>query len=384
MPQKLRNSCNPCHFAKTKCIKATNGCQRCESTGEKCEHSPALPRVYQKRRSRKSLTDQSQADMPLSGQALEEATKKPSHQQTFGSASPLSLTTEPHVSTAFGKQSFNIAAGESNQFFWPFMPDSSLMGNPLDESSPVDLDLWQSGNIPPGMIAPATPMTISQGNLTFSASTAATKSPKSPKSQQDRPKNPSANSASDEVFPEAISCSCFPGLLAAMQDIDSHVKTSASALDTVLCANRTAAKHCVTSLKCEYGIRSRTSISCVAIASGLLDRMLASYKSALESYCADLEGGDDEDDQSEMEEDEDHTRPIIMDDPMLVKLGKFTVEKSEQVLWVRNIVAREIAKIQDGVNGCTIDGPNARRTLIEHVSRRCSVMIGEFGSQKET
>lgn len=381
MPQKLRNSCDSCHFAKIKCIKANKRCQRCESTGEKCQYSPALPRVYRKRRGRKSLTDQSQAEMPLSGQALGsgEATKKTSHQQILRSANPSALTTEPPVPTAFDTHCFNLSAGESNHFFWPFMLDSSLMSNPLDGSSPDDLDLWQSGNIPPDTIAPATPMTISQGDLTFTASIAATRSPEG---QQGRPKVASANSASDGVLPEVMTCSCFPGLLAAMQDIDSHVRISASALDTVLCANRTAAKHCVASLKCEYGIRSGTSISCVAIASGLLDRMLASYQSALETYCADIEGGDEKDNQSEMEEDEDHTRTMTTDDPIQVKLGKFTVEKSERELWVRNIVAREIAKIQDGVNGCTIEGPNPRRVLIEHVSKRCRVMIDHFGSPK--
>ena len=343
MPQKLRASCDPCHFAKIKCIKNNSGCQRCESTGERCINSPALPRVYQKRRSRRSTTDQSQADMPLSDQASasDGFTEKTLHQQSIGSANLLTLTTEPPVSTAFDSQSFSMSAGEANDICWPFVPDSSMIGNPLHESDPGTLDLWQSGNTPLGTIAPATPMsltTISQGSLAIPASTAATRSHES---QQSRYETPSVNSTSDDVSPKAITCSCLPGLLAAMRDIGPHLNTSASALDTVLCANRIAAKHCVASLKCEYGIRSRTDVSCVAIASGLLDRMLASYQSALDTFCASMEGGDNEDDQRDMEEGEDHRSTVTTTDPVQVKLGNFTVRKNQQVSWARNIVAGE-------------------------------------------
>lgn len=385
MPQKLRASCDPCHFAKIKCIKTNGGCQRCESTGEHCKNSPALPRVYQKRRSRRSTTDHSPADMPLSDQASasDGFTEKALHQQSLGSANLLPLTTKPPVSTAFDSQSFSMSAGESNEFCWPFVPDSSMIGDPLHESNLGTLDLWQPGNTPLGMIAPATPMsltTTSQGSLAFPASTTATGSHES---QHSRSETPSANSTSDDVLPEALKCSCLPGLLSAMQDIAPYLNTSTSALDTVLCTNRIAAKSCITSLKCKYGICSRTDVSCVAIACGLLDRMLVSYQSALDTFCASIEGGDNEDDQRDMEDHEDHRSTVTTTYPIQVKLGKFTVGKTQQVSWAKNIVAGEIANMQDGVKGCTVAGSKIRGNLLEHVSKRCTVILSEVGSQKD-
>ena len=111
--------------------------------------------------------------------------------------------------------------------------------------------------------------------------------------------------------------------------------------------------------------------------------MLVSYQSALDTFCASIEGGDNEDDQRDMEDGKDHRSTVTTADPIQVKLGKFTVGKNQQVSWAKNIVAGEIVNMQDGVKGCTSDGSKIRGNLIEHVSKRCTVLLSEIGSQKD-
>ena len=140
----------------------------------------------------------------------------------------------------------------------------------------------------------------------------------------------------------------------------------------MLCTNRATTKHCITSLNCAYTIDSTDNISCTAIACGLLDRVLASYHAALNSFCASLER--EELDSRAPNEDSSEDR-AAMAGGVRVRLGAFAVENSEQVLCARAIVVREIEKLQAAVEGCPNKDGNIRSVLLEHVIKRCASVV---------
>ena len=188
--------------------------------------------------------------------------------------------------------------------------------------------------------------------------------------------NPELPAVSDsQTTANYQSCKCFAGLLTAMQQISEHANTSDPPLDRVLCANRAATKHCIATLHCTYGA-STNNVSCTAVACGLVGHVLASYQAALDSFCADLER-DRMENQGADEEDEGGTVPS---GGLQVRLGAFAVEKGEQVLCTREIVAREIEKLRLALEGCTKEGENTRSVLLAHLIQRCANLVDEITS----
>lgn len=116
------------------------------------------------------------------------------------------------------------------------------------------------------------------------------------------------------------------------------------------------------------------------MACGLLDHTLASYESALENFCAGLEAAIGKDEQSVVEDDENHDHTRIAAGSLQVKLGIFTVERSDQMRWAREIVAREILKVLEAVKDCVWVEHDIRNDLLAYLSKRCSDLIDEFGN----
>ena len=102
---------------------------------------------------------------------------------------------------------------------------------------------------------------------------------------------PSASSSSEPIFTRTPR-DYFSHLLKAMEDMNAYATIHNPKLDVVLCANRTAAKLCLTSLQGSQSsgtIAHDRSSGCSTIACGLLDRILISYQAALEIFCAQLD-----------------------------------------------------------------------------------------------
>ena len=64
-----------------------------------------------------------------------------------------------------------------------------------------------------------------------------------------------------------------------------------------------------------------------------------------------------------------------------LRIGSFALERSEQVLWARAIVAREAGKIEETLKGCEGEGPGARSVFLTHLMERCRIVIGEVSSR---
>ena len=163
-----------------------------------------------------------------------------------------------------------------------------------------------------------------------------------------------------------------------MQNMNIHTTTHSPKLDVVLCANRTAAKLCFTSLQCSHSFKTiahDTASSCLTIACGLLDRILVSYQAALEIFCANLED-EKEKEGKEREQDEDE-RMTTKTTTVELKFGAFSLERSEQVLWAREIVAREAGKIQVTLKELEVKGQAVWSGLLAHLLDRCESVIDQ-------
>ena len=157
--------------------------------------------------------------------------------------------------------------------------------------------------------------------------------------------------------------------------MDTHTITKNPKLDVVLCANRIAAKICLTSLQCSHSIGTvahDTASSCSSIACGLLDRILVSYQAALGIFI-DSERGNE---CNERENDE-NGRTTAQTTTVELRLGSFALERSEQVLWAREIVAREVGKIQVALKGLEVQGRGIWSVLLVHLLDRCARVVDE-------
>lgn len=283
-------------------------------------------------------------------------------------------------STNINTHTHSGAANGPNGFYWPFVPAESALGNYASEPDPLAPDLWGfSGTSPSltGVITPSSLATImSPGSSLHSPPRSTTRQTKT--SNELDIHDPHSSASWSLQTPGTLEpCNCFIGLLTATQRVSGHASLGNAALDSVLCANRATAKHCITSLNCAYTIDSTDNISCTAIACGLLDRVLASYHAGFNSFCARLER--EELDTQDQNEDDSEDR-AAMAGGVRVRLGAFAVENSEQVLCARGIVAGEIEKLRAAVEGCPNKGGNIRSVLLEHVIKRCTSVIDTIAS----
>lgn len=374
MPPRLRASCDACHSAKIKCIATDTGCQRCDhSVGElACKYSPLMPRIYHKKSNRGEKSRIPHPE-PCSTQAFLR------HELDSAAAAPLSI---------FDQQLAGIGVNaEASCFFWQNLSQSLTRG-------PQDPNTWPS-------CIDATSTTTSTPLLTNAPipATAISTFPMLPTANQPQASNtPDVlhNFSADPSMPSPEGvfagkpCDCFTHLLEAMQCMNAHTISRSPKLDVVLCANRTAAKHCLTSLQCSHPFNTvshRGISSCATIACGLLDRLLASYQAAVEIFCAGLDGerqiGSEENgDESVGEyENDEHVRTTAHTTTVQLKIGSFALERSEQVLWAREIVAREAGKIQETLKGFEVEGQGARSVLLTHLLERCKIVICEISSR---
>lgn len=185
-------------------------------------------------------------------------------------------------------------------------------------------------------------------------------------------------------------CNCFTHLLEAMRCVNAHTISRSPKLDVVLCANRTAAEHCLTSLQCSHPFNTvshRGVSSCATIACGFLDRILASYQAAVEIFCAGLDGerqiGSEEhgDERIGGYENDEQVWMTVHATTVQLRIGSFALERSEQVLWARAIVAREAGKNQETLRGFEGEGQGARSILLTNLMERCRIVIGEVSSR---
>lgn len=383
MATKLRASCDACHFAKIKCIKSDQGCQRCASLGEQCFYSPALPRTYYKRRSREPTSHSSQSTAPFAGGpsilvstagSTDPSTRTSLPQPANNAGTPREAMTSAS-STNINTHAHNGAANGPNDFYWPFVPEESALGNYTCEPAPLAPDPWGFSGTSSSLTGVITPSTLA----TIVSPRSSLHSPPLSTTRQTKTSNeldihdPHSSASSSLQTPSTLEpCNCFLGLLTATQRVSGHASLSNAALDSVLCANRVTTKLCITSLNCAYTMDSTDNISCTAIACGLLDRVLASYHAALNSFCASLER--EESDSQGQNEDDSEDRAAIAGG-VRVRLGAFAVENGEQVICAREIVVREIERLRAAVEGCSNKGGNIRSVLLEHVIKRCTSVI---------
>lgn len=281
------------------------------------------------------------------------------------SASSININTHAH----------NGAANGPNDFYWPFVPEESALGNYTCEPAPLAPDprgFSGTSSSLTGVITPSTLATIVSPRSSLHSPPLSTTRQTKTSNELDIHDPPSSASWSLQTPSTLEPCNCFLGLLTATQRVSGHASLSNAALDSVLCANRVTAKLCITSLNCAYTTESTDNISCTAIACGLLDRVLASYHAALNSFCASLER-EESDSQSQNEDDSEDR--AAMAGGVRVRLGAFAVENSEQVICAREIVVREIERLRATVEGCSNKGGNIRSVLLEHVIKRCTSVI---------
>ena len=264
-----------------------------------------------------------------------------------------------------------MAASGSNELFWPYVPEESGASNYLADSEQLALNLWGTDSTPPGLTGATTPASLAA----LPSATIDSGASKQSTARDRQSTNSSGVPHLQDISPPP--CGCFSRLLTAMQRVSTHANVCSPALDSVLCANRAASKHCFASLQCPSGSASDINISCTTIACGLLDRILASYQAALDSFCACLHG-EKEGDKDKDDEDEGD----IMAEPgsIQIRLGAFAMEKSEQVLCAKEIVAREIEKVQETLKGYAEEKDNIRSVLLAHLIKRCVLLIDEITS----
>ena len=380
MATKLRASCDACHFAKIKCKKSDQGCRRCDSSGEQCFYSPALPRTYNKRKTQKPASNVSRSfapsahRKPISANSASSTSYsiRPSLSEAANNTGTLREALTESASTNVDPQTQQETAYGSNEIYWASVPGESGSDNYASELGVLAPELWEFVGSPPhvpDVITPNSLATIISPRSSLSSL---------PESSVRKPNssdglvvhhNPQMSTSWSLPSPCTLEpCNCFLGILIATQRISEHASLRKPALDSVLCANRAAAKHCITSLKCA----SSNNVSCATIACGLLDRVLASYLAALGCFSASLEQEGVRTQSPNGDENEDGA---AVTDGVKVRLGTFAIETSEQIPCARGIVAREVEKLRRSVEGCPNEGGTVRSVLLKHLGRRCTSVI---------
>lgn len=371
MPPKLRASCDVCHSAKIKCIKTDTGCQRCDSSAGKlvCQFSPVLPRVYRNHRNRVEGAQCSQPSPPTEPSLLDDFYHLDDINQAAHGQGIYSPVTTPAFTLDMQDHGIGVNS-ESNSFLWPYTPMSSI-------NMPHYPSAW------PGNIDAASPTTstlaltdaVTPADSGASISLLPTGHPSQASIEQNISQRPSAISRSESTCARTP-CDCFSRLLEAMQNMSTYTTDPNPKLDAVLCANRTAAKLCLTSLQCSHSFRTvtpETASSYSTIACGLLDRMLVSYQTAFQIFCENTDGeGEKDGGEREHGEDGRRTAPATT---VELRLGSFALERSEQILWAREIVAREAGKIQVTLKGLDGQGSGIRSSLLSHLLPRCEGVV---------
>ncbi len=153
-------------------------------------------------------------------------------------------------------------------------------------------------------------------------------------------------------------------------------------LDAVLATSRSAARQCLASLQCFRPVEtaSHTGVSsCATIACGLLDRILASYPTALEAFCASLGAEEHRDTIWAERGHDDGERTSERTASVQVRIGSFAPERSEQVLYARRMVVGQVERIHGVLKGfgSVAAGPGFQSVLLELLMERCQEVVAE-------
>ena len=373
MPPRLRTSCDVCHSAKIKCVTTDTGCQRCDSftEGLPCKFSPVLPRIYRSHRKRVEDAQTSRANPPTESSLLDDLYGPDNNTQAV--PSQIIYPPAPVLASTLDQQDYGIGANaEENFFLWPYAPPSLM-------EKPQDLSVWLN-NIEaasPSTSAPA----LTNGATPTDAVSSTSLLPHAHRSGATTGQNashcPSATSSLERTC-AGTPCDCFSRLLEAMRSMNTCTITYNPKLDVVLCTNRTAAKICLASLQCSHALGNfahDTADSCLTIACGLLDRILVSYQAALENFCTDSDG-EREKEGKEHGHDNDE-RMTAQTTTVELRFGSFTLERSEQILWAREVVAREAGSILRTLKGLEVRSRGIWTVLLPHLLERYETVIDQ-------
>ncbi|KAL8790240.1 MAG: hypothetical protein Q9195_006463 [Heterodermia aff. obscurata] len=340
MSTKVRSSCDACHAAKVKCVKLDDHvCERCAVARKPCRFSPAIPR-------QRRCSSAQDATGPLTPASI----ISESWQSVYG----VGVETPAKLNRIQGSDQ---DATPATDIFWPvaFSNHVNAMGpdvSPLDPyrapseiPSSDDSDFYHRAQTMPSartaspartQIQPVPnhhssemhPPTISLPSQKFSSSSPArrTSNPPYPQRLTQQPNH------KHKLQPlTKASCQCLPTLLRATLDLHTRLSSTCS-LSATLSGNSTALSTIASASSCPYACTA--SFPFLSSAFALLDLVLTSYAQSLRTYISTASknaDGQGEVGQAAVE----------------VSIGDFSVSGKDQEFFVREIVFREVRRVEE-------------------------------------
>lgn len=346
--------------------------------GKECQYSPALPRLSQKKR----------------------------FMSSNGSVSSSSPAAGPSVNPD-NRTRLGLSASSQNQSLEPLLDDSLeiLYPNSLDVNLlDMQWNSWDAREDPTNQLSLSGSHSSKYGDAIFSPvsshlSTASVPSTNDqildynqdssssfvdPDSPQVNPKNrcsswvgsltdPSnrlvsyvnhAGTEQNQREPQQSherGCTCLAKLLPAIQSVH---KNQTVAIDVALRINREAVACCWSVIQCSC----TSKLGFVIISCGLLELVLNSYQSILDSLC----GG----------ADECLMASTLRPHPVEVTLGGFGIEKEDQQFFLKELIKRGIRKIDSSVLPAFrpilgLEAQELHEALVFHLSRKSKAIIGQ-------
>ena len=280
---------------------------------------------------------------------------------------------EASTSAICNKGYNNMATSEPKDMFWPLLLDGEAAGTHLAEinssahdalrSSRMTLTLNPAGNPVPSITAiptaPSLPLVLPSVG------------------ERPRPKSQPIQYTIQCTEGDSRPCDCFSRLHSTMERMLSLASMHGPPLDTVLDTNRTAARICIMALECRQGLPIGNHVDLTSIACGLLDRLLSLYEAALSTFSAAV-GFTKPDEEDGLQAADESGKRIIGAESLPLRLGSFAVERSEQLLWAKEIVIREIIKLRETLESYSRKGQDVRSVLLSHLARRCTQVMDEI------
>lgn len=383
MSSKLRASCDACHKAKVKCTAGVIECLRCRMMGKKCQYSPALPRLSQRKRLNSSNGSDSgsspAADPSVNQDNLTTVLlSAPSHTESLelltddimeliypssldldladlqwnNYGSQEDLTNRPLVSEAPNQRCDAVLS--------PLPIHLSAVSVPSRRDPSVDCDEGCSN--PSNDLGSPHPNQRSQRRLQMGAVKGSSNHPISCGKQ--------VGTEHNQNDPEGDHATCLSKLLAAIQNV--HMSLTAP-IDVVLKVNRDAVTCCLSAMRCSCTRRFNVLI----ISCGVLELVLNLYQSAVENFC---DGGGTGSGGSAVENLHGSTPNPP---PVQLKLGGLDIEKEDQEHFVRELVTRAICKIDETVlpafrSAVGTEAQDLAEALVLHLSRKSKLIVGKY------
>lgn len=422
MSAKTRASCDACHFAKVKCSKGLGSCQRCYATGINCIYSPPVPRTsyktHRKVASESTTGDphparRSRGNGPLDARdasysSLGHIVPFPSEEE-FLNMNELTRASSTSSSTWEGSGPLDPVPDSQRQ---RFPQSSTFMALPSPAQGGTERYDVQGGteryDVQGGMerydvqgfdlSVPGHHHSLGNFNMAFlsppdtvmsSITSTALSEQQSPNTTMIPPdiamlanEQPSPATPASSMPDTSDICNCFSLLLEVMHRLHKTASAKKPPLDDVLACNRIAASQCFEALECPIRGDDRdsstnsSSSSCVILACGLLERMLVTYRRAIEEFCRDLE--------EHLTDQRIHPSPHSGAGPQAkqpakhhhhpsptkgleLRFGTFSMDEGEQVPYLKSIVTKEIKKLRSVAQKANRDSDDATDRLLNHL-----------------